>query len=136
MKTREKIVIGIIILILISVLLVAVYQSPVKDKLENECSIVGDYCVYSISQQVMYASPDSEVVETPLSWEEAQKIIDKNNTGCQENPLFYYVPSEEERTMEGLGYERSAIICGSRYYIYDFSSSFGPKVYGPYYFYV
>lgn len=46
---------------------------------------------------------------------------------------YFYDLCEGKEGMMGCGHERSAIVCGDVYFVYDFTSSFGPRYYGPYY---
>ena len=64
---------------------------------------------------------------------------EKNTVSCDGIPaeLILYQSESQSKISDlkgivGLGYEVNIIDCGINYYIYTFSSSFGPLFYGPY----
>ena len=65
------------------------------------------------------------------SWKDLSKY---NCVATGEKPVVinYYYATCEGFEGEGCGHERRAIICGDVYLVEDFTSSYGPRLYGPF----
>ena len=69
-------------------------------------------------------------------FEDYSSLVEISDLICKddsENPeILNYFYSLGEDGMEGYDHERKEIQCGQSYFIYDFSSAYGPRYYGPF----
>ena len=125
----KKMWIGIISVV---VVLLAVYLFS-SNSIENEDLVE----VYPELESFEFGEPP-EGYDTSMG-DMFQFDYEQNTVSCDGNPaelLLYQRESQSRisslRGYVGFGYEIYIIDCRSDYYIYTFSSSFGPLFYGPY----
>lgn len=135
-------------LIIIAVVVLGVlflYNSGLN---ERECSVKGDYCIYGdIPPSMIGSDPAKSYVEMQEGKEinegdvSQYLIIDysKNTMTCtstgepsKEIKYFYQTCADVPEGYFGCGWEMKALICGDKYFVEDFTSTYGPRLYGPF----
>ena len=127
-------------------------QDPIPS--EEDCVVSGFYCIYeNIPESMKYNNHSDEIPdEFKLEQSFLQDYFTPININYQNypigfeypSPVFYCKNTEEEpkileyfelvceEYIEGCLHERKAVICDDIYFIEDVTSSWGPKIYGPF----
>ncbi len=143
--------IGILLIVILAGILVYNFaKSTSTTKINQECSNQDGYCVYGLPEgyfELEFFEPsksvngfiqfDGDLSEYLIqgnakSWDlEDYKCVSTDATPIVIE-YFYYL--DDGSYGEGLGHRRRAIFCGDDlYFVEDFTSSYGPRLYGPFY---